>query len=186
MYKRQAAKKIDKAKAGWRLALPKPEKQTFDAKKSYFWNLKTNKGAIKIKLMPDVAPMHVTSTIYLTKLGFYDGLTFHRVIPGFMAQGGDPTGTGSSGPGYKYSGEFAPTAKHVKRGTLSMAHAGPGTDGSQFFLTFGPTPHLDQKHTVFGVMSEGEAALSALEKCGSQGGKTSERLTIDEATVTIE
>jgi peptidyl-prolyl cis-trans isomerase B (cyclophilin B) len=182
-----ASKKVDTSKNGWKLSVPKPEKVTSWAKdKSYSWNLKTNKGDIKIKLMPDVAPMHVTSTAYLTKLGFYDGLTFHRVIPGFMAQGGDPEGRGTGGPGYKYDGEFAASARHTKRGTLSMAHAGPGTDGSQFFLTFGPTPHLDNRHTVFGVMSDGETALAALERAGSQGGATSERLFIEKATIVVE
>jgi cyclophilin family peptidyl-prolyl cis-trans isomerase len=141
---------------------------------------------MKITLKPDVAPMHVSSTIYLTRLGFYDGLTFHRVIPKFMAQGGDPLGTGTGGPGYRYDGEFAPDAKHDKRGTLSMAHAGPGTDGSQFFITFGPTPHLDQRHTVFGEVTDGVAVLDKIEAAGSASGATSEPITIVKATIVVE
>lgn len=183
-----AEKKVDKTKDNWKSNLPKPEKQKFDAKTNYFWHMKTNKGSIKIKLMPEVAPMHVTSTIYLTKLGFYDNVVFHRVIQGFMAQGGDPTGTGRGGPGYKYEGEFSPEVKHNKPGLLSMANAGPGTDGSQFFLTFVPTPHLDGKHTIFGevVGTDGMETLKSLEKSGSRGGPTTEKLVIETASISVE
>jgi cyclophilin family peptidyl-prolyl cis-trans isomerase len=135
--------------------------------------------------MPDVAPVHVSSTIFLTRLGFYDGLAFHRVITGFMAQGGCPLGTGTGGPGYQYAGEFDKKAKHDRPGLLSMANAGPGTDGSQFFLTFVPTPWLDGKHTVFGEVTEGIDALKALEKRGSESGKTREPLSIQKATITV-
>jgi cyclophilin family peptidyl-prolyl cis-trans isomerase len=181
-----AAQKIDKANPGWKTSLPKPPKVEFTKDKKYVWVLETNKGTLKIRLEPDVAPMHVSSTIYLTRLGFYDGLTFHRVIPGFMAQGGDPAGVGSGGPGYKYDGELVATAKHDKRGVLSMAHAGPGTDGSQFFITFGPTPHLDGKHTVFGEVVDGTGVLDKLEAAGSPTGRTSETLTITKATIVVE
>ena len=131
-------------------------------------------------------PKHVTSTVYLTLLGFYDDLTFHRVIPGFMAQGGCPTGTGRSGPGYQYAGEFDPKVKHDRPGLLSMANAGPGTDGSQFFLTFVKTPWLDGKHTIFGEVVDGEQVLRALEACGSKSGTTNEELRIDKATISVE
>ena len=180
-----AEKKVDKAKEGWKTAVPKPEVAKFDPKHTYFWILKTNKGPIKIKLMPAVAPMHVTSTIYLTQLGFYDGTVFHRVIPGFMAQGGDPLGNGTGSPGYQYDGEFSPEVKHDKPGLLSMANRGPGTDASQFFLTFVPTPHLDGKHTIFGSVVEGMETLKALEALGSQTGKTSEKLFIESATIRV-
>ena len=179
--------KVDKMQRDWKSHVPKPEKVTFDPKHTYFWVLDTTKGQMEIKLFPKVAPMHVTSTIYLTRMGFYDGVVFHRVIQGFMAQGGDPTGTGSGGPGYKYDGEFAPDGpKHDKAGILSMAHAGPGTDGSQFFITFGPTPHLNNVHTVFGEVVKGMDALKKLEASGSQSGKTSEKLEIVKATIRVE
>jgi cyclophilin family peptidyl-prolyl cis-trans isomerase len=181
-----AEQNVDKAQRAWKSKLEKPPKVTFTAGKDYFWNLETNKGAIKVKLMPDVAPMHVSSTIYLTRLGFYDDTIFHRVIPGFMAQGGDPTGTGRGGPGYKYDGEFDRSVKHDKPGMLSMANAGPGTDGSQFFLTFVKTPHLDGKHTIFGRVVEGMDTVEALEKAGSRSGKTNEKLLIESATISVE
>lgn len=180
-----ADQKIDTGKSGWKTSLPKPPKATFTAGKKYGWVLQTNKGTIKVNLLPDVAPMHVSSTIYLTKLGFYDGIPFHRVITGFMAQGGDPLGNGTGGPGYKYEGEFG-NRKHDKPGMLSMANAGPGTDGSQFFLTFVPTPWLDGKHSIFGEVTEGLDVLKKLEAAGSQSGKTSEPLSIEKATITVE
>jgi cyclophilin family peptidyl-prolyl cis-trans isomerase len=175
--------KIDKTSAAWKTTLPKPPKATFPAGKRYVWVLETNKGTIKLALKPDVAPMHVSSTIYLTRLGFYDGVPFHRVIPGFMAQGGDPLGSGMGGPGYKYEGEFSPSVKHDKRGILSMANAGPGTDGSQFFITFVATPHLDGRHTIFGEVVEGDDVLGKLEAAGGPGGKTKEPLSITKATI---
>jgi cyclophilin family peptidyl-prolyl cis-trans isomerase len=182
-----AEKGIDKSKPNWKTQLPKPPKQSFPAGKTYLWHLDTNEGGITIRLMPEVAPMHVTSTIYLTRLGFYDGTTFHRVIPGFMAQGGDPLGNGSGGPGYQYNGEFDPKVKHDKPGMLSMANRGPGTDGSQFFITFVPTPHLDGKHTIFGEVIEGQGTLKDLEKFGtSPSGRTTKPLIIKQASVRVE
>ena len=181
-----AEKAIDKNRSNWRTSLPKPPKVAFDAAKTYFWVLETNYGTIKVKLMPQVAPMHVSSTIYLTRLGFYDGLTFHRVIPGFMAQGGCPLGTGTGSPGYRFDGEFDAKVRHDKPGVLSMANAGPGTDGSQFFLTFKATPHLDGRHTVFGNVVDGQDTLRALEQRGSPSGRTSEKLEIKKTTIVIE
>lgn len=181
-----AQQKIDKARPQWKENLAKPPKLEFSDTKNYMWLLKTNKGDIKIKLMPWVAPMHVSSTIYLTRIGFYDGLTFHRVIPDFMAQGGDPTGIGSGHPGYKYDGEFSDDVTHDKEGLLSMANAGPGTDGSQFFITFRPTPHLNNKHTIFGEVVSGMETLKAIEKAGSRTGQTKEDIIIDKAMVLVE
>ncbi|MEO7435446.1 MAG: peptidylprolyl isomerase [Candidatus Binatia bacterium] len=178
--------KIDKSNARWKTRLAKPTQVSFTAGKTYLWVLETNKGPIEVRLLADSAPMHVTSTIYLTNLGFYDGLIFHRVIPGFMAQGGDPNGTGTGGPGYEYDGEFKGGAKHDKPGLLSMANAGPGTDGSQFFLTFVPTNYLDGKHTVFGETVKGTETLKALESAGSQSGKTKEKLEITKATIRVD
>jgi FKBP-type peptidyl-prolyl cis-trans isomerase/cyclophilin family peptidyl-prolyl cis-trans isomerase len=169
----------------WKTKLTKPEMMAFDKGKDYFWNLQTNKGLIKIKLMPEVAPMHATSTIFLTRKGFYDDITFHRVIAGFMAQGGCPLGTGTGSPGYKYDGEFDPKVKHDRPYLLSMANAGPSTDGSQFFITFAPTPHLNGKHTIFGEVSEGQDVVRTLEKfAGSgRGNKPTEDLFIVKATI---
>ena len=184
--KQLADLKIDKSDPRWKSHVPKPTQVSFTSGKKYLWILDTNKGPIEVRLLADTAPMHVTSTIYLTDLGFYDGVIFHRVIPGFMAQGGDPTGTGTGGPGYQYAGEFAGGAKHDKPGILSMANAGPGTDGSQFFLTFVPTGYLDGKHTVFGEVVKGMDTIKALESAGSASGKTKEKLEIKKATIRVE
>ncbi|MEQ8764171.1 MAG: peptidylprolyl isomerase [Planctomycetota bacterium] len=175
---------IDQSKDRWRTTLPSPESLEISKDDSYFWNLETNKGPIKIRLMPDVAPQHTLSTIYLTMLGFYDGLSFHRIIPGFMAQGGCPLGTGTGGPGYQYAGEFDRSVRHDRRGLLSMANAGPDTDGSQFFITFVPTPHLDGNHTIFGEVVGGMETLGELEGAGSPSGKPTEKLVIEKATIT--
>jgi peptidyl-prolyl cis-trans isomerase B (cyclophilin B) len=112
--------------------------------------MKTSKGEISLKLFSDLAPMTVANFVNLAQRGFYNGLKFHRVIKEFMIQGGCPYGTGTGGPGYKFQDEFVPELKHDKPGILSMANAGPGTNGSQFFITHVPTPWLDGKHTVFG------------------------------------
>ena len=176
----------DRSKAGWKTQLPRPPQVEFDASKRYFWNVSTNVGDLKIQLMSDVAPMHVSSTIYLARLGFYDSVIFHRIITGFMAQGGDPLGQGTGGPGYNYDGEYSNSARHDRPGLLSMANAGPGTDGSQFFLTFVPTPHLDDKHTIFGEVVEGMETVQELEKRGSSGGSTSEELLMNTTTISVE
>ncbi|HIG40609.1 MAG TPA: peptidylprolyl isomerase [Gammaproteobacteria bacterium] len=181
-----AASGIDKSDLGWKQSLEQPDLMSFEAGKSYFWDMKTNKGAMSFRLFHQSAPMHVTSTVYLTENGFYDDVIFHRVIPGFMAQGGDPTGTGRGGPGYNYAGEFDGSTSHDRPGLLSMANAGPGTDGSQFFITFVPTIFLDGKHTIFGEIISGQETLAALEKVGSRSGKTSEMLQISKATIRIE
>ncbi len=180
------AQKVDKQKSVWKSHLTKPPKVEFSSGSSYFWNLDTNKGSIKVKLYADSAPMHVSSTIYLTRLGFYDNVVFHRVIAGFMAQGGDPTGTGRGGPGYKYAGEFDGGRTHSKPGILSMANAGPNTDGSQFFLTFVATSFLNGKHTVFGEVVDGMETVKQLEKAGSRRGTPKEKLYIEKATISIE
>ena len=176
---------VDKTKDGWRTKLPKPEQVTFDPKHKYYALMETNKGPIKIQFMPDIAPMHVTNFIYLSRLGFYDGLSFHRVITAFMAQGGCPLGTGTGGPGYNFGGEFSESVRHTTGGMLSMANAGPGTDGSQFFLTFVATPWLDGKHSIFGKVVEGMDNVKKLEAAGSASGKTSEPLKIDKVTIQV-
>jgi cyclophilin family peptidyl-prolyl cis-trans isomerase len=177
---------IDRSGDAWKTNLTQPPKVEFDASKKYFWNISTNVGELKVKLMPDVAPLHVSSTIYLSRLGFYDEVVFHRVIQGFMAQGGDPLGQGTGGPGYQYGGEFSRNARHDRPGLLSMANAGPGTDGSQFFLTFVPTPHLDDNHSIFGEVVDGKDTLTELEKRGSGSGATSEPLLMTSTTISVE
>jgi len=178
---------VDKSNSRWKSSLRRPEAVEFDSSKSYYALMKTNKGDIKIKFMPKVAPMHVTSFIYLARMGFYDDLKFHRVIPGFMAQGGCPLGNGTGGPGYEFAGEFDPNVKHDKPGLLSMANRGPGTDGSQFFLTFVPTPWLDGKHTIFGEITEGlDTTMKALESAGTRNGNTTEKLLIEKVTIEVE
>ena len=181
-----AERGVDTSARDWRTSLTKPPQFEFDASKKYFWNIETNQGPIRVRLRPDVAPMHVSSTVYLARLGFYDGLPFHRVITGFMAQGGCPLGNGTGGPGYKYDGEFDPHVRHDRPGLLSMANAGPGTDGSQFFLTFVPTAHLDGKHTIFGEVADGLETIKALERCGSGDGATSEPLSMTKTTIEVE
>ncbi len=177
---------VDKTNPDWKQTLQQPGIMIFEEGKRYFWDMQTNKGAMSFELFHKSAPMHVSSTIYLTELGFYDATVFHRVMPGFMAQGGDPTGTGRGGPGYHYEGEFNAAIRHDKPGILSMANAGPGTDGSQFFITFAATKHLNGKHTIFGEISKGMDTLQALEKSGSSSGRTSEKLEIIKASIRIE
>ena len=124
--------------------------------------VKTNKGDIEGTLFASKAPVTVANYLNLATRGYYDGLTFHRVIPNFMIQGGDPTGTGMGGPGYKFEDEVKTGLKHDKAGIFSMANAGPGTNGSQFFITHLPTPHLDGKHTVFGEVTKGQDVVNAI------------------------
>ena len=124
--------------------------------------VKTDKGDIEGVLYPCKAPVTVANFLNLAKRGYYNGLKFHRVIPDFMVQGGDPTGTGSGGPGYRFEDECTPELKHDKPGIFSMANAGPGTNGSQFFITHVPTPWLDGKHTVFGSVTKGQDIVNAV------------------------
>lgn len=181
-----AEKAIDRSARGWRTQLARPPRFPLDEERAYFWRIETNKGPIRVKLLQDVAPDHVSSTIFLTRLGFYDDTSFHRVIPGFMAQGGCPLGNGTGGPGYQYEGEFDSGARHDRPGLLSMANAGPGTDGSQFFLTFVATPWLDGKHTIFGEVVEGADTLQALESCGSEGGRAREPLKMTRTSIEVQ
>ncbi len=143
-------------------------------------NIKTNKGTITVKLTPDKTPVTVANFVNLSKRGFYDGLTFHRVIADFMIQGGDPEGTGRGGPKYRFKDEFDASLKHDRPGTLSMANAGPNTNGSQFFITHVPTPWLDGHHTVFGYVLEGQDVVNKI----AQGDKI-EKITIDGDTTKV-
>ena len=119
-------------------------------------------GEVRIEFFPADAPKTVENFVTLAKKGFYNGVIFHRVIPGFMIQGGDPTGTGTGGPGYTFPDEFAPGLKHDAPYMLSMANAGPNTNGSQFFITAAPTPWLDGRHAIFGRVIEGQSVVDAI------------------------
>ena len=138
-----------------------PPSGELDNSKSYTATFKTERGEFELMLYANDAPLTVENFINLARADYYNGTTFHRVIPGFMVQGGDPTGTGTGGPGYRFGDEFNKNLHHDSEGIFSMANAGPGTNGSQFFITFAPTPHLDGKHSVFGEVIEGlENALN--------------------------
>ena len=139
-----------------------PPAMVIDPKKKYTATVATDKGEMVIELFADKAPKTVNNFVFLAREGYYDGTIFHRVISDFMAQGGDPTGTGRGGPGYRFADEFHPSLKHNKPGILSMANAGPGTNGSQFFITHVPTPHLDGKHAVFGQITSGMDVLMSI------------------------
>lgn len=117
--------------------------------------IETTQGDIEAELFSKEAPKTVNNFMALTNKGFYNGIIFHRVIPGFMVQTGDPTGTGTGGPGYQFADEFSPNLKHNQEGILSMANSGPNTNGSQFFITEAPTPWLDRKHSIFGKVTKG-------------------------------
>jgi cyclophilin family peptidyl-prolyl cis-trans isomerase len=148
---------------------PAPPSGTLDLHKSYTARVKTERGEIVCQLHAAQAPLTVENFVNLARAGFYDGTTFHRVIPGFMAQGGDPTGTGRGGPGYSFRDEFTSELRHDAAGVLSMANAGPNTNGSQFFITLGPTPHLDGRHTVFGRVTEGMEVVRSIRERDPMG-----------------
>jgi peptidyl-prolyl cis-trans isomerase B (cyclophilin B) len=164
---------IDRSDPAWRTAMPEPPASLpLPRRDECIWSLQTNHGALRFRLRPDLAPTHVRSTLWLTRAGYFDDLDFHRIIPGFMAQGGCPTGDGRGGPGYALRDEIpAETPPHDRRGVLSAANAGPNTAGSQFFVTFRATPWLDGKHTIFGELEAGEAVLATLEALGTPDGK---------------
>jgi peptidyl-prolyl cis-trans isomerase B (cyclophilin B) len=129
-----------------------PPSMQIDPQKKYTAAIETDRGTIELQLYPEYAPKTVNNFVFLAREGFYDGLTFHRVISNFMIQGGDPTGTGGGGPGYRFEDEF------------SMANAGPGTNGSQFFITHSPQPHLNNKHTVFGKVITGQDVVNTIQQ----------------------
>ena len=143
---------------------PAPPEHTIDVNKKYTATFETSKGNIVVDLFPKEAPKTVNNFVFLAREGFYDGTVFHRVIPDFMIQGGDPTGTGRGGPGYKFEDEFKGNPHKHKVGTLSMANAGPGTNGSQFFITHIKTDWLDGKHTVFGDVKSGQDIVDAIKQ----------------------
>lgn len=141
-----------------------PPKMQIDTSQTYRIRIETNKGSMDLELYPQHAPKTVNNFVFLAREGFYDGVTFHRVIDNFMIQGGDPTGTGMGGPGYRFEDEFEGNPLKHDRGVISMANAGPGTNGSQFFITHSPQPHLNRSHTVFGKVVEGQDVIDQISK----------------------
>lgn len=141
-----------------------PPDMQIDAAKTYNVTIQTNRGTIELELYPEHAPSTVNNFVFLAGEGFYDGVSFHRVIPDFMIQGGDPSGSGAGGPGYRFDCEVASNPLTHERGVISMANAGPNTNGSQFFITHVPCPHLDGRHTVFGKVTGGLDIVDAVEQ----------------------
>jgi peptidyl-prolyl cis-trans isomerase B (cyclophilin B) len=141
-----------------------PPAMTIDPKQSYRAEMQTNKGLIEIELYPQHAPKTVNNFVFLARAGFYDGVRFHRVISNFVIQGGDPTGTGGGGPGYRFEDEVLNNPLKHETGMLSMANAGPNTNGSQFFITHAPQPHLNGRHTVFGKVTNGMDVVNAIRQ----------------------
>ncbi len=167
-------------------AYDSPPEMELDANADYYANVATEKGKIRIRLFAEKAPETVNNFVFLARDGYFDGTTFHRVIEGFMAQGGDPTGTGTGGPGYRIPDEFHPDLRHDKPGILSMANAGPNTGGSQFFITHVATPWLDDRHAVFGEVVEGMEVVNAIRERDPQRdrepGDRIERVEIEEVS----
>ena len=141
-----------------------PPAMTLDSAFDYVADFRTSQGGFRVKLLASQAPVTVNNFVFLAQQGFYDGLTFHRVIENFMIQGGDPTGNGAGGPGYVFQDEIVPGLVFDQPGKLAMANAGPGTNGSQFFITTVPTLHLNGNHTIFGEVTEGQAVVTAISR----------------------
>ena len=141
-----------------------PPAMQIDPQKTYHVTIETSRGDMELELYPEYAPKTVNNFVFLAQEGFYDEVVFHRVINDFMIQGGDPTGTGSGGPGYKFEDEVAENPLRHETGVISMANAGPNTNGSQFFITHSPQPHLDGMHTVFGKVVEGLEIVNAIQQ----------------------
>lgn len=154
----------------------RPPEMQIDPAKMYRITMETTRGTIELELYPQYAPKTVNNFVFLTREGFYDGVVFHRVISDFMIQGGDPTGTGRGGPGYTFEDEFKGNPLKHDSKVISMANAGPGTNGSQFFITHSPQPHLDGRHTVFGKVVKGQEIVDAIR----QGDKM-ERVSVTES-----
>ncbi len=147
-----------------RTSYSSPPAMTLDTASDYAAHFYTNHGNFQVKLLSDQAPVTVNSFVFLAKQGFYNGLIFHRVIEGFMIQGGDPNGDGTGGPGYYFQDEIVPGLVFDAPGKLAMANAGPNTNGSQFFITTVPTPHLNGNHTIFGVVIDGQSVVDEISR----------------------
>jgi cyclophilin family peptidyl-prolyl cis-trans isomerase len=185
---------IDSANLGAIIQLTKLADQQFkecppliiDTLKQYIATIQMETGDIVVELFPDVAPLAVNSFVFLVQHGWFDGVTFHRVLPGFMAQAGDPTGTGLGGPGYAFANETIDELVFDRKGLMAMANAGPDSNGSQFFITYGPAPHLDGGYTIFGEVIEGMEIVEGLTprdpstSMGLPPGDTIIKVTIEE------
>ena len=157
-----------------------PPAMTLDDSKSYSATFKTNHGDIEIELFRSQAPVTVNNFVFLARGGFYNDVIIHRVIPGFMIQGGDPDGTGMGGPGYKFQDEFDTSLTFGTTGILAMANSGPATNGSQFFITVAPTPHLNGKHTIFGKVTSGQDIADAISNVAqASGNRPTEPIVIE-------
>ena len=152
-----------------------PPAMEIDPAKNYVATIDTNKGQIIVELYPTYAPKTVNNFVFLARQGFYDGIKFHRVISNFMIQGGDPTGTGTGGPGYRFEDELRNNPLKHETGVISMANAGANTNGSQFFITHSPQPHLNGRHTVFGKVLVGQDVVNAIRQ-----GDVIQKVTIEE------
>ena len=161
-----------------------PPEMVIEPERTYVATIVTEKGEIVVELDPGAAPQTVNNFVFLAREGYYDNITFHRVIEDFMAQTGDPTSTGRGGPGYMFGNEIHPELRHDGPGVLSMANAGPNTNGSQFFITFAATPWLDGQHTVFGRVTEGLDVLDEISlrdpQTATEPGDTIETIVIEE------
>jgi peptidyl-prolyl cis-trans isomerase B (cyclophilin B) len=153
----------------------KPPDFQIDVSKTYRVTIQTTRGTIELDLDPKSAPNTVNNFVFLVREGFYDGIKFHRVIANFMIQGGDPKGTGTGGPGYQFADELIGNGLRHEKGVISMANAGPNTNGSQFFITHAPQPHLNGKHTVFGKVVEGQDVVDTIRQ-----GDTMDKVTVSE------
>ncbi len=167
--------------SGERTVYSSPPVMALDSSSDYVADFRTSYGNFRVELLAAQAPVTVNNFVFLAQQGFYDGLTFHRVIENFMIQGGDPSGNGAGGPGYVFQDEIVPGLVFDAPGKLAMANAGPGTNGSQFFITTVPTPHLNGNHTIFGAMTEGQSVVDAISRVANnpRGNAPLQRVVIE-------
>ena len=175
--------KVPKASREEKPTFDKPPQTQIDPNKSYSATMQTSCGTIELELFADQTPVTVNSFVFLAREGFFDGLTFHRVIPGFVLQGGDPEGTGAGGPGYQFEDEIVKELTFDDAGLLAMANSGPDTNGSQFFITAGPAKHLDGLHTIFGRVAKGIDVIREIEALGTESGTPSKTIYIEKVTI---
>jgi peptidyl-prolyl cis-trans isomerase B (cyclophilin B) len=161
----------------------KPPEMQIDPKKDYTAVMKTSCGTIELELYAEQTPKTVNSFVFLAREGFFDGLTFHRIIPDFVIQGGDPEGTGSGGPGYRFEDEIVKSLRFDRPGLLAMANSGPDTNGSQFFITAGEPKHLNGKHTIFGRVTDGMDVVREIEGFGTSAGTPTQTVYIERVTI---